>query len=118
MGSTSGGAQGVSFGISFGSTWTDQSCDLRYDAEALRAAGLPGAARERLCQKPEIAKAMSDAGTPCNSTKTAALQTQPVRKTESVKVEQDVAVSTEVAQQTQYTDPIIRARLGLPPLSN
>jgi hypothetical protein len=106
MGSTSAGAQGIGFGLSFGSTWVDTSCDMRYDAEALRAAGLAGAARERLCQKPEIAKAMEDAGTPCKSSKTA--QTQQYSQ------------STTVAQhddgQMQYFDPIIRARLGLPPL--
>lgn len=106
MGSTSAGAQGIGFGLSFGSTWVDTSCDMRYDAEALRAAGLAGAARERLCQKPEIAKAMEDAGTPCKSSKTA--QTQQYSQ------------STTVAQhddgQMQYSDPIIRARLGLPPL--
>jgi len=65
MGSSSAGAQGAALGVSFGTTWTDTSCDIRYDAEALRAAGLPIAARARLCQKAEIAKAMEAAGTPC-----------------------------------------------------
>lgn len=65
MGSTSGGIQGIGLGISVGSTWTDESCDMRYDAEALRAAGLPKAAQARLCQKKEIAAAMEAAGTPC-----------------------------------------------------
>ena len=69
MGSTSGGIQGIGLGISVGSTWTDESCDMRYDAEALRAAGLPGAAQARLCQKKEIAAAMEAAGTPCPSAK-------------------------------------------------
>jgi hypothetical protein len=100
MGSTSAGAQGVGFGVSFGSTWTDTSCDLRYDAEALRAAGLHAAARERLCQKPEIAKAMEAAGTPCKSTKTA-----------------KATGSVQVAEKAEYTDPIVRARLGLSPLN-
>ena len=100
MGSTSAGAQGVGFGVSFGSTWTDTSCDLRYDAEALRAAGLHGAARERLCQKPEIAKAMEAAGTPCKSTKTA-----------------KATGSVQVVEKAEYTDPIVRARLGLSPLN-
>lgn len=67
MGSSSGGGQGAAIGISFATTWTDNSCDIRYDAEALRAAGLTGAARARLCQKADIAKAMEAAGTPCPS---------------------------------------------------
>jgi hypothetical protein len=65
MGSSSGGGQGAAIGISFATTWTDNSCDIRYDAEALRAAGLTRAAQARLCQKADIAKAMEAAGTPC-----------------------------------------------------
>jgi hypothetical protein len=65
MGSSSAGAQGAALGVSFGTTWTDTSCDIRYDAEALRAANMPRAAIARLCQKAEIAKAMEAAGTPC-----------------------------------------------------
>jgi hypothetical protein len=65
MGSSSGGGQGAAIGISFATTWTDASCDIRYDAEALRAAGLTRAAQARLCQKADIAKAMEAAGTPC-----------------------------------------------------
>lgn len=104
MGSSSGGAQGASFGVSFGSTWTDGGCDIRYDAEALRAAGLPLAAQARLCQKPDIAKAMESAGTPCPGTavKTSAASTSTTRSAPTA--------------QPQYTDPIVRQRLGLSPL--
>ncbi len=104
MGSTSGGAQGVSFGVSFGTTWADTSCDLRYDAEALRAAGLPKAAQVRLCQKPEIASAMEAAGTPCPGIKTAA-----AAHTTSV-------ATAGAPEKAEFQDPIIRKRLGLPPL--
>lgn len=72
MGSTSAGAQGVTVGLSFGSTWVDAGCDMRYDAQALVAAGQAGAAVARLCQKPEIAQAMADAGTPCRKATAAA----------------------------------------------
>lgn len=64
-GSTSAGAQGASFGVSIGSTWTDIGCDARYDAQALQAMGMRSAAIARLCAKPEIAQAMEAAGTPC-----------------------------------------------------
>lgn len=109
MGSSSGGAQGPGFGVSFGSTWTDSSCDMRYDAEALRAAGLPGAAQARLCQKPEIAAAMDAAGTPCpGAKKSAAAPAAPV-----------TAVPAPQVQTSQYvgSDPIVMQRLGLAPLS-
>lgn len=103
MGSSSAGGQGAAFGLSFGSTWTDNNCDIRYDAEALRAAGLPGAAQARLCQKAEIAKAMEAAGTPCPGTKR--VSTAPASPTVA-----------ESGEKVQYQDPIIRKRLGLPPL--
>ncbi|MNK79174.1 hypothetical protein D3C87_988360 [compost metagenome] len=106
MGSTSGGAQGAALGISFGTTWTDNNCDIRYDAEALRAAGLPDAARARLCQKTEIAAAMDAAGTPCRSK----------AEGQHVSAIMSNAPQTAAAPQPQYTDPIVRARLGLPPL--
>lgn len=103
MGSTSAGVQGMSAGVSFGTTWTDNGCDARYDATALVAAGQPKAAIARLCLKPEIRQAMADAGTPCPG------------------AQQKVAAigggsSDAPAAQVAYSDPIIRARLGLPPL--
>lgn len=99
MGSTSAGAQGVTIGVSVGTTWTDSDCDRRYDAQELRAQGLVKAATALMCQKPSIAAAMKEAGTPCPSgAKTAAAPAQ-----------------ANVAQ-VEYTDPIIRRRLGLPPL--
>jgi hypothetical protein len=107
MGSSSGGGQGAAIGISFATTWTDNNCDIRYDAEALRAAGLADAARARLCQKPEIKAAMEAAGTPCQDKGSA-------KRAEAALSGTSVA-SAEVAK-PQYTDPIVRARLGLPPL--
>jgi hypothetical protein len=65
MGSTSAGAQGVSLGVSFGTTWKDDDCNGRYDAAALIQAGQPRAAVSRLCQSASNRKAMEDAGTPC-----------------------------------------------------
>ena len=102
MGSTSAGVQGMSAGLSFGTTWTDNGCDARYDATALVAAGQPKAAIARLCLKAEIRQAMADAGTPCPG------------------AQQRAAIgggsSDAPAAQVAYTDPIIRQRLGLPPL--
>lgn len=107
MGSSSVGGQGVGFGISIGSTWNDKSCDLRYDAEALRQAGQPLAAIARLCQKPEIASAMSAAGTPC-----------PGQTPSKLASAAPTSGTSADASSTGYTgtDPIVRRRLGLPPL--
>lgn len=142
MGSSSGGAQGASFGISFGSTWVDAGCDARYDATALSAAGQPRAAIARLCLKPEIAQAMKDAGTPCPGAKVAVVA--PVAAPAAAPAPAVVApraAPTPAAQPTpaarqprqdrgsiagndayaanqrgESVDPIVRARLGLPPL--
>jgi hypothetical protein len=92
MGSTSGGVQVASLGLSGASTWTDANCDIRYDAEALRAAGLAKAAIARLCQKGDIEKAMAAAGTPCPSSRAGeAARAAAILNDESVPTRQAVA---------------------------
>lgn len=64
MGSTSFGASGPGFGLTFGSTWRDEACVRRLDARELRSfgAGLPIedgilfhlAAKERMCEDGKI----------------------------------------------------------------
>ena len=71
MGSTSAGAQGVTIGLSVGTTWTDENCNARYDAIAIKALGHERAAWARLCQQPAIRKAYEAAGTPCPSDSTS-----------------------------------------------
>ena len=71
MGSTSAGAQGVTIGLSMGTTWTDENCNARYDAIAIKALGHERAAWARLCQQPAIRKAYEAAGTPCPSDSTS-----------------------------------------------
>lgn len=65
MGSSSGGAQGVTFGVSFGTTWQDDNCNARFDAQALNSLGLRQAAIARLCQRADNAKAIEAAGGKC-----------------------------------------------------
>lgn len=91
MGSTSAGAQGASFGFSVGGTWTDDHCDRRYDSIRLQELGMTEAAMLLMCGKESVREAMKLAGTPCPEKEV---------KTESV----------------EYTDPIVRRRLGLAPL--
>lgn len=109
MGSSSAGFQGMAVGISLGTTWNDESCDMRYDAEALRLAGMPLAAVARLCQKSEIADAMKAAGTPCPGSQKQAATAAPVAAS---------AQASNDSGSARYSgnDPIVRARLGLPPL--
>lgn len=65
MGSTSGGAQGASFGFSIGGTWVDEGCDIRYDAATLFVLAERRAAINRMCDKKEVRKALRSAGTIC-----------------------------------------------------
>jgi len=96
MGSSSGGAQGAALGISFGTTWTDDGCDARYDAIALSQIGETTAARARLCLKPEIAKAFEAAGKPCPSAE--------AKRAQAVLEDRPVAA---------YADPYVAARLAM-----
>ena len=63
MGSTSAGAQGLSFGASFGSTWKDEDCIRRKNAQFLHDAGLPLAALALVCQNSDVAAAVEVGGT-------------------------------------------------------
>lgn len=92
MGSSSAGAQGASFGISIGGTWTDDHCDRRYDSIRLQELGMTEAAMLLMCGKESVREAMKLAGTACPEPTEAQ------------------------AQQTEHTDPIVRRRMGLAPL--
>lgn len=65
MGSSSVGGQGVGFGLSVGSTWSDADCVRRKDARELHNMGYKPAAVALMCQNANVAKAMATAGTPC-----------------------------------------------------
>jgi hypothetical protein len=113
MGSSSAGGQGSAFGLSIGTTWTDANCDIRYDAIALREAGLADAAKFRLCQKPDLRKAIEASGGSCEPRKTASAAPPVVVGTGNSSGVGSGGTGSTVSQ---YQDPIIRARLGLPPL--
>jgi hypothetical protein len=100
MGSTTGGVQGASFGVSVGSTWNDTGCDRRYNAQMLDALGAKLAALALMCMEPSVREAMQVAGTPCPNNKPAATPT----------------AAGKVSEAPTYTDPLVRKRLGLAPL--
>jgi hypothetical protein len=78
MGSTSVGGQGASVGLSFGTTWKDDDCNARYDAQQLAAMGFVLAAKARLCSRPDIKASLEAAGDTCPvaKAKTAAAPVQ------------------------------------------
>lgn len=62
MGSTSGSVQGLSLGVSVGSTWTDKHCEALRASVRLNELGLKNTAMARLCLIPEIAEAFRISG--------------------------------------------------------
>jgi hypothetical protein len=94
MGASSGGIQGMSVGVSFGSSWTDANCML---LEQVRSVAVvlhdTLTAQEMMCGSDAYREARARTGRPCGQ-KGHRANSEPV----------------------EYTDPIIRARLGLPPL--
>jgi hypothetical protein len=65
MGSSSMGIQGIGFGVSVGSTWTDDNCKRLKNSVRLQSMGFNAAALALMCQEPTVSKAMRVAGTPC-----------------------------------------------------
>lgn len=88
MGSSAGGLAGPGFGVNVGSTWTDSTCKLLKKAGFLWNIGMKAAALALLCTDSEMHDAMEITDHKC-----------PVKETKTVKQE--------------FTDPIIRKRLGL-----
>lgn len=109
MGSTSGGLAVAGFGISGGSTVLDVECVNRLNARDVKALPLPGAAlasKEILCANAVVRMGWKKAGNPCFDDMPGTAQ-----KTTAVDSSSVVSQAPIV-----YTDPIIRARLGLAPL--
>lgn len=67
MGSTSVGAQAVTFGLSFGTTWQDDNCRRLKNSRQLVALGYHRAATALMCVDEDVREAMVEAGTPCPS---------------------------------------------------
>lgn len=67
MGSSSIGAQAVSFGLSIGTTWQDENCQRLKNSRQLVALGYQRAATSLMCVDDDVRHAMEEAGTPCPS---------------------------------------------------
>ena len=67
MGSSSIGGQAVSFGLTIGTTWTDDNCQRLKNSRQLVALGYHRAATSLMCFNDDVRAAMDQAGTPCPS---------------------------------------------------
>jgi hypothetical protein len=65
MGSSSIGAQAVSFGLTLGTTWQDDNCRRLKNSRQLVALGYHRAATALMCFDEDVSAAMERAGTPC-----------------------------------------------------
>lgn len=65
MGSSSGGVQGMSVGISISSTWRDVNCVALRDSKRAQEMGMNDVAVAIMCSQSVFAKAMKDAGRTC-----------------------------------------------------
>ena len=101
MGSTSGSANGPGFGVSIGSTWADNNCKMLKNSRELWNMGMKAAALALMCTDPANKDALELTGFVCPQT---------------AKAKQ--AAQTQAQSNEKYTDPIVRARLGLPPLAS
>lgn len=102
MGSTTAGAQGMSFGVSLGTSWTDSNCMLLEQVRTVSVVlGQKEVAAEMMMAIPAYAEAVN----------------RLRGKTEHTAVVTDVPMGAGI-QKVSYNeqDPIIRARLNLPPL--
>jgi len=68
MGSSSAGGQGVSFGLSLGTTWTDSDCVIRKDARFLAELGSKHLALSMMCAKESVRNAVARLGNKEQST--------------------------------------------------
>ena len=80
MGSSSVGGQGVGFGLSIGTTWTDDNCRHLKNSRQLVALGYHRAATALMCVDEDVKEAMAAAGTPCPGTEQAAVYVAPARE--------------------------------------
>ncbi|MNR83725.1 hypothetical protein D3C72_145100 [compost metagenome] len=102
MGSASIGVSAVGFGVTGGMTMVDDACVRRLDSREFRAMGMNDVALALLCQSDANRKAIESTGRSCPS----------VPKQDSAAPVQTYSVSSA----EQYTDPVVRRRMGLEPL--
>lgn len=102
MGATSGAVSSAIVGIAMGSTYVDKNCQTIKNTRELWNMGQRAAAMARMCMDDLNREALELSGYECPQTTVA-----------KAKAAADV-----VAGVVQHTDPIVRARLGLPPMGN
>ena len=102
MGSTSGAVSTSIVGVAMGSTYVDKNCQTLKNTRELWNMGQRAAAMARMCMDDLNRESLELTGYECPQTTAA-----------KAKAKAEVTAGV-----VQYTDPIVRARLGLSPLGN
>lgn len=84
MGSTSIGASGMAFGLSFGRTYTDDNCTMLKNSRELWNMGFRGAAVARMCMDERNRQAMETSGVPCPAPAVERVEPRPASIREAV----------------------------------
>lgn len=81
MGSASIGATGMAFGLSLGTTYTDENCMMLKNSRELWNMGFRGAAIARMCMDQRNRQALEASGVTCPATAAATTSTSPTATT-------------------------------------
>lgn len=100
MGSTSGSVNIAGLGIGGGTSWVDTNCKMLKNSREMWNMGMKAAALALMCTDSANKEALELTGFICPQTEKANADAKKVSE----------------AKPEQYTDPIVRARLGLPAL--
>ncbi len=108
MGSMSIGLSFPGFGATGGTTLVDQACVRRLDAREFRAMGMNDVALALLCQSEANRRAVESAGHMCPGM----MKTATAASTTALASAEPAALGDD----EKYRDPLVRQRMGLPPL--
>lgn len=104
MGSASGSVNVPGFGVGIGKTYKDDNCVMLKNSRELWNMGMKAAALALMCNDSANREALEVTGYECPQTTKARNGNMALQR-------------AVVPEQIQYTDPIVRARLGLPALA-
>lgn len=105
MGAASGSINAPGIGLSLGKTYTDDNCVMLKNSRELWNMGMKGAAMALMCTDAKNREALELTGYECPQTTKA--------RNGNVALQRSIQPT-----QAEYTDPIVRARLGLAPLAS
>jgi hypothetical protein len=115
MGSSTVGGALPGVGLSIGTTWVDENCNMLKQSRELYNMGQRGASIARLCMDSKLKESLEMTGTICPQSMTEE-ERADVYKIKPRKIA-SVSTATQANVSTEPTDKYMRMRQGLPPLA-